>query len=78
MFHLSTQVLFSLNANNRRRGLLFFFTARSFRQKTMHLMPLGDTAKDMESLEFLGAHLPPHLAEGMPPLDNNFSLNILR
>lgn len=30
----------------------------------MNLMPLGDTAKDLDNLDFLGVHLQPSVAEG--------------
>ncbi|CAM9465207.1 unnamed protein product [Scytosiphon promiscuus] len=32
---------------------------------TMHLMPLGDTAKDLDNLDFLGIHLQPPVAHGV-------------
>lgn len=34
-------------------------------QETKHLMPLGDTAKEMGDLHFLGCHLPPLVCEGI-------------
>lgn len=30
----------------------------------MHLMPLGDTAKQLTNLDFLGSHLQPPVAQG--------------
>ena len=34
-------------------------------QETKHLMPLGDTAKEMGDLDFLGCHLPPLVCAGI-------------
>lgn len=35
-------------------------------QRTIHLMPLGDSARKVGDLSFLGCHLPPHVARGRP------------
>ncbi|CAM9847341.1 unnamed protein product, partial [Ectocarpus sp. 12 AP-2014] len=34
-------------------------------ETTMHLMPIGNTAKELDNLRFLGEHLQPPIAQGV-------------
>lgn len=44
---------------------LVLMDLRLFRQRTIHLMPLGDSARRFGDLAFLGPHLPTFIAQGV-------------